>query len=68
MYAGGSDERTVIIEDDVWIGGNVTILPGVTIGKGSIIGACAVVAKSIPEYSVVGNPAKIIKNRKEVTK
>lgn len=66
---GVSDEKPVIIEDDVWIGVNVTILPGVTIGKGSIIGAGAVVAKSIPEYSiVVGNPAKIIKNRKEISK
>ncbi len=66
---GVSDEKVVIIEDDVWIGGNATILPGVTIGKGSIIGACSVVAKSIPEYSiVVGNPARIIKNRKEGTK
>ena len=55
----------VIIEDDVWIGSRVTILPGVTIGEGSVIGASAVVAKSVPPYSVVvGNPAKIVKTRK----
>lgn len=50
------------IEDDCWIGANVTILPGVTIGKGCTIGAGSVVSKSIPPYSVaVGVPAKVIK-------
>lgn len=54
----------VIIEDDVWIGARVCILPGVVIGKGSVIGACAVVSKSIPPFSVaVGNPAKVVKSR-----
>lgn len=52
----------VHIEDNVWIGENVCILPGVTIGKGSIIGSNAVVTKDIPAYSVaVGIPAKVIK-------
>lgn len=54
----------VVIEDDVWLGHNVCVLPGVTIGKGSVIGAGSVVVKSIPPYSIaVGNPAKIIKQR-----
>ena len=54
----------VIIEDDVWIGANVTILKGVTIGTGSVIAAGAVVTKSIPEFSIWGGvPAKAIKNR-----
>lgn len=54
----------VVIEDDVWIGANVTILSGVTISKGTIIGAGSVVTKSQPEYSVcVGNPCKKIKDR-----
>ena len=59
---GFSEEREVIIQDDVWIGGRVTILPGVIIGKGAVIGAGAVVTKNVPEYAVVGgNPAKVIK-------
>jgi acetyltransferase-like isoleucine patch superfamily enzyme len=50
------------IEDNVWIGGGVIILPGVTIGKNSVIGAGSVVTKSIPANSVaVGNPCKVIR-------
>lgn len=61
---GWSDELPVVIEDDVWIGSRVTILPGVLIGKGCVIGASAVVTKSVPPYSVVaGNPSKIVKTR-----
>ena len=53
-----------IIGNDVWIGQNVTFLPGVHVGDGCIIGANAVVASNIPAYCVVvGNPAKIIKKR-----
>lgn len=56
----------IILEDDVWIGGNVTILPGVTIGKGSIIGAGSVVSKDIPQMSIaVGNPAKVVRKINE---
>lgn len=52
----------VFIEDDCWIGGNVIILPGVRIGKGSTVGAGSVVTKDIPPYSVaVGNPCKVRK-------
>ena len=61
---GMTEIKPVVIEDDVWIGARVCILPGVRIGKGSVIGACAVVSKSIPPYSVaVGNPAKVVKTR-----
>jgi Acetyltransferase (isoleucine patch superfamily) len=56
----------IVIEDDVWIGANATILPGVKVGRGSVIGAGSVVNKDIPEYSLaVGVPAKVIRNRKE---
>jgi len=44
----------VVIEDDVWIGARVIILPGVTIHKGAIVGAGAVVTKDVPEYAIVG--------------
>lgn len=54
----------VIIEDDVWTGANITILKGVTIGRGSVIAAGAVVNKSCPPYSIIGGvPAKILKFR-----
>ena len=53
-----------VIGNDVWIGQNVTFLPGVHVGDGCIIGANAVVASDIPPYSVVvGNPGKVIRKR-----
>lgn len=53
--------EAAVVEDEVSIGGSVTILPGVRLGKGSIIGAGAVVTKNVPEYGVVaGVPARII--------
>lgn len=54
--------ETVVIGDNVWIGGDVTILPGVVIGDNVTIGAGSVVTKSFPSNVVIaGNPAKIIK-------
>jgi len=54
---------SVVIDDDVWIGFNSTILKGVTIGKGSVIAACSVVTKNVPpNVMVAGNPAKIVKS------
>jgi acetyltransferase-like isoleucine patch superfamily enzyme len=53
---------SVLIEDNVWIGEFVAILPGVTIGKGSIIGAMSVVTRDIPPFCIaVGSPAKVVK-------
>lgn len=55
--------KAIKIEDNVWIGGGVIILPGVTIGENSVIGAGSIVTKSIPANSVaVGNPCRIIKS------
>ena len=52
----------IIIEDEVWIGANVVVVAGVTIGKHSVIAAGSIVTKNVPPYSVVvGNPAKVIK-------
>lgn len=54
-------EKDIIIEEDVWIGSNVTLLAGAHIGRGAIIGACSLVNKEIPPYAVaVGSPAKVI--------
>ena len=54
----------IVIKNDVWIGLNCTILDGITIGNGAVIGAGSVVTKDVKPYSIVGgNPAKIIKYR-----
>ena len=56
---------SIIIEDDVWVGGHVSIRPDVKVGKGSVMGGWSVVTTYIPEYSVaVGNPARVIRKRK----
>jgi len=58
------NDQDVVIEDDVWIGANSTILKGVTIGRGSVIAAGALVTKSCPPYSIIGGvPAKLLKTR-----
>ena len=58
------NDAPVVIEDDVWCGANVTILKGVTIGRGSVVAAGAVVTQSFPPYSIIGGvPAKLLKKR-----
>lgn len=68
IKAAGGDiskyDKDVIIDEDVWIGCNVTILKGVHIGRGAIIAAGSIVTRSIPAYCIAGgNPAKVIKAR-----
>jgi maltose O-acetyltransferase len=63
---GRSRVEALVIEDDVWIGARVIVLPGVRIGRGAVIGAGSVVTKDVPEYAVVGgNPARVIRYRGE---
>lgn len=58
------NDAPVIVEDDVWTGANITILKGVTIGRGCVIAAGAVVNKSMPPYSIIGGvPARVLKRR-----
>ncbi|WP_281245492.1 acyltransferase [Granulicella pectinivorans] len=59
-----TDKKGVTIQDDVWIGTNATILPGVTIGKGAIVAAGSVVTTSVADYTIVaGVPARFLKAR-----
>jgi acetyltransferase-like isoleucine patch superfamily enzyme len=59
-----NDFRPVMIHNHVWIGGNVVIVPGITVGEGAVIGAGSVVTKDVPRCAVVGgNPARVIKYR-----
>jgi acetyltransferase-like isoleucine patch superfamily enzyme len=64
IHSQGLDYAPIVVEDDVWIGGRVNVVAGVTIGRGAVIGAGAVVTRDIPPYSVaVGVPAQVIKSR-----
>ncbi len=61
---GFQQDLPITIEDDVWIGTRVILLPGIIIGKGAVVGAGSVVTKNVPSYAVVaGSPARLIKNR-----
>lgn len=64
MRLQGAVSEPVTLEDDIWIGSRVIILPGITIGTGAIVAAGAVVTKDVPPYAIVGGvPAKVIKYR-----
>lgn len=64
IISQGHEFEDIIIDDDVWIGYGAYIMPGVHIGEGAIIGAKAVVTKSVAPYTIVGGvPAKEIKKR-----
>lgn len=63
---GHTNEKTVI-GDDVWLGANVIVLPGVTIGNHVVVAAGAVVTKDLPDYAIAGGiPAKVLKFRKQI--
>lgn len=62
----GISVSSVKIEENAWLGANVTVLPGVTVGKNSIVAADSTVTKDVPENVIVaGTPAKIVKEIKE---
>lgn len=62
MNHEGDIDKDIIIEEDVWVGINVTLMPGVHIGRGAIVGAGSMVTKDVPPYSIcVGFPAKFLK-------
>ena len=64
IWQQGEEPHDVTIEDDVWVGAHAIILPGVRVGRGSVIGAGAVVTRDVPPFSVaVGNPARVIRSR-----
>lgn len=59
-------EGKIVIENDVWIGANVTILPGVRVGECAVVGAGSVVTKDVEPYAIVaGNPARVLQRLKE---
>ena len=69
IHLQGETIAAICIEDDCWIGANVVITAGITIGKHSVIGGGSVVTKNIPAFSVaVGNPARVIKQYNFETK
>lgn len=64
VMAGDTETKPVILENNVWLGRNVVVLPGITIGEGAIVGANAVVTKNVAPYTIVGGiPAKEIRKR-----
>lgn len=61
MDQGNAEDRIVVIEDDVWIGARVILLPGVRVGSGSVVAAGAVVSRDVPPGVIVaGNPAQVV--------
>lgn len=65
VFQGYTEKKVTYIDDDVWIGVNVTMTPGRHLSHGTIVGAGSIVTKDYPAYSVIaGNPAKLIRTRK----
>jgi len=65
----GVTTNNIVVEDEVWIGANCVILPGVTVKKHAVVAAGSIVRRNVPAYSVVaGNPAKVMKKYNKETK
>jgi acetyltransferase-like isoleucine patch superfamily enzyme len=65
----GITARGIVIEDDVWLASGVIVLDGVHIGRGSVVGAGAVVTEDLPPHSIaVGSPARVVRDRREAQK
>lgn len=65
IFAAGHTDAPVVIEQDVWIGANAIILPGVTIGEGAVVAAGSVVTRDVAPWTVVGGiPARELRHRR----
>lgn len=65
IHGQGLRPAPIVIEDDVWVAGRVTVTAGVTVGRGSVLAAGAVVTRDIPPYSLAaGVPARVIRSRR----
>lgn len=63
-YSPINENQDIILEGENWIGANVTIIGGVTVGRGTIIGAGSMVVKDLPPYSIcAGNPCRVLRQR-----
>jgi maltose O-acetyltransferase len=61
---GMAEDRPIVVEDDVWFGAAVIVLPGVRVGHGSVIGAGSIITKDVPPFAcVAGSPARVVKYR-----
>ena len=64
IFNAGHDCKPIVIEDEVWIGANAVVLPGIILGRGSVVAAGAVVTKNVAPYTIVGGvPARLIRER-----
>lgn len=66
FYQGHYDSKPILVKRGAWIGANAIILPGITVGENSVVGAGSIVTKDVNPHTIVGgNPARVIKNLRE---